>query len=119
MANDIHLDYDALWKAVPAGPIEAMAQKIAENVDTGGVTDAHVEVMMGETQFGAPVALVTIAHPAGLAMQAKHGSLTKAAAAEGLTVTSTADKVRVTLKSGRGKWITTKQATAHAARAAK
>ena len=85
--GDLHLDYDALWKSIPAAPVEAAAREIAENVDVGDV-DAQVGVMMVTTERGAPVALVTILHPAGLAMEAKHGTLKKAAAACGLEVTS-------------------------------
>jgi hypothetical protein len=86
--GDLHLDYDALWKAIPAAPVEASAREIAANVDVGSVTDAEVGVMMSTTKRGAPVALVTILHPAGLAMEAKHGTLKKAAAACGLEVKS-------------------------------
>jgi hypothetical protein len=86
MANSIHLDYDALWKAVPAGPVEELANRVAANVDVGNVTEAMVGVMMGTTKKGAPVALVTVMHPAGLAMEAKHGTLKRAAASVGLFV---------------------------------
>ena len=85
--GDIHLDYDAILKAIPAGVVEAAAKEIAANVDVGDV-DAQVGVMMGTTERGAPVALVSILHPAGMAMEAKHGTLKKAAAACGLEVKS-------------------------------
>ena len=84
----IHLDYDALFAAFPAAAVEAAAREIAANVDVGSVTDAEVGVLMGTTQRGAPVALVTIMHPAGLAMEAKHGTLKRAAASVGLEVRS-------------------------------
>lgn len=84
----VHIDYAALWKAIPAAPVEALAKQIAANVDVGSVTDAEVGVMMSTTKWGAPVALVTIMHPAGLAMEAKHGTLKRAAASCGLEVTS-------------------------------
>lgn len=84
----VHIDWPALWKAIPAAPVEALAKQIAANVDVGSVTDAEVGVMMGTTKFGAPVALVTIMHPAGLAMEAKHGTLKRAAASVGLEVKS-------------------------------
>lgn len=88
MADLVHIDYDALWKAIPAAPVEALAKQIAANVDVGSVTDAEVGVMMSTTKFGAPVALVTVMHPAGLAMEAKHGTLKRAAASVGLEVKS-------------------------------
>jgi hypothetical protein len=85
----IHIDYDALWKDIGermAGPVEELANEIASHVDVGSVTDAKVGVMMSTTRKGWPVALVTILHPAGEAIQAKHGALTKAAAAVGLEI---------------------------------
>ena len=88
MASKIVLDYDALWKAIPAAPVEALARAVAANVDVGSVTEAQVGVLMGTTKFGAPVALVTVMHPAGLAMEAKHGTLKRAAASVGLEVKS-------------------------------
>jgi len=84
----IHVDNAAVWKAIPAAKVEAEAQKIAAQVDVGS-TDAQVGVeIVGTSRYGAPVALVTIMHPAGQALQAKYGSLTKAAAACGHEVKS-------------------------------
>ena len=71
------------------GAVDEAAAAIAANVDVGNVTDAKVSVRSGVTddmRINRARATVTIAHPAGLAMQAKHGTLTKAAAAAGLTV---------------------------------
>jgi len=86
-----HIDYKALWDDIgklTAGPVEELANTIAANVDVGSVTDAKVGVMMSTTRKGWPVALVTILHPAGEAIQAKTGALTKAAASQGLEVKS-------------------------------
>jgi len=86
-----HIDYDALWKDIGermAGQVEEVANEIASRVDVGSVTDAKVGVMMSTTRKGWPVALVTIMHPAGKALQAKYGSLTKGAASQGLEVKS-------------------------------
>jgi len=66
------------------GPIDALARQIADRVDVGSVADADVIVRSYTTDRAA--AAVSIAHPAGLAMQAKHGALTKAAASLGLEV---------------------------------
>ena len=88
MASKITLDWPALWKSVPASAVEALAYQVAANVSVGNVTDAEVSVLMQTSEYGAPVAVVGILHPAGLAMQAKHGALTKAAAAVGLEVRS-------------------------------
>jgi uncharacterized protein with gpF-like domain len=67
------------------GPIDALARQIADRVDVGS-TGAEVIVRSYTTDRAA--AAVSIAHPAGLAIQAKHGSLTKAAASLGLEVTA-------------------------------
>ena len=85
----IHVDKAAVWKKIIANTarVEAEAQKIAAQVDVGS-TDAQVGVEMQTSRYGAPVALVTIKHPAGKALQAKYGSLTRAAAACGHEVTS-------------------------------
>lgn len=66
------------------GPIDDLARQIADRVDVGTVSDAQVIVRSYTTDRAA--AAVSIAHPAGLAMQAKHGALTKAAASLGLEV---------------------------------
>ena len=76
--------------------IKAEAEKIAENVRSMGIKvgdadggsreiDLPVEVTMSTTDRAR--ANVTLAHPAGQAVQAKHGALTKAAGQAGLDVT--------------------------------
>lgn len=111
MASTLKLDWPALWKSVPASMVEAAAQQVAASVDVGSVTEAEVGVMMGTTKYGAPVALVTIKHPAGLAMQAKHGTLTKAAASVGLEVHGGGDGlVEYVSKAGKKSRITQLQA---------
>jgi len=91
MAYTIKLDWSGVDKAIydlMHGPVDEAAAKIAANVDVGSVTEAEVKVRSGKTEWGWPVARVTIAHPAGLAMEAKHGTLKRAAASVGLTVKS-------------------------------
>ena len=85
----LKLDYDAIGRILKEDmrdPIDALGAQIAANVDVGSVTDAEVTVRSVTTDRAK--ALVTIAHPAGLAMEAKHSPLRKAAASAGLTVTS-------------------------------
>ena len=72
-----------------AGPVAGAGAAVAAAVNVGTVTDAEVVVSVGVTtsmRINRARALVTIAHPAGLAIQAKHGALTKAAASAGLRV---------------------------------
>lgn len=65
-----------------APQLQAKAQAVASSVDG----DVPVTVTMKTDRHGRPVALVTIAHAKGLAMQAKSGALTRAAASQGLDV---------------------------------
>jgi hypothetical protein len=88
MADLIHLDFAAIGKILKEdmrGPIDELAAQIAAKVDTGSV-DAPVTVL--STTTDRAVAIVAIAHPAGEAIQAKYGALTKAAAACGYEVKS-------------------------------
>lgn len=63
--------------------VEAAAEEMVKNIPD------NVEVLTksGVGENGRPFAMVTIAEPKGVAMQAKHGTLTKAAAAAGLDIT--------------------------------
>ncbi|MDO5534161.1 MAG: hypothetical protein Q4F65_05880 [Propionibacteriaceae bacterium] len=61
----------------------ATAQEVAANADTDLPVDVHMSQGLKDDR---PVPVVTIAHAAGLASQAKHGTLTRAAAQAGLDV---------------------------------
>jgi hypothetical protein len=76
--------------------VEAKANEIAASVDVGSVTDAKVGVRMVITDRAH--ANVTIMHPAGIAMEAKHGTLRRAAATAGLEVSAKKIKGRGTAK---------------------
>lgn len=81
--------FEAVLKSELAGPTAAAAQRVAAAVNLGTVADAAVTVHTGVTtdmRINRPHALVSIEHPAGLRMQAKHGTLTKAASSAGLKV---------------------------------
>lgn len=54
----------------------------------GGAHERDLPVKVGVTTTDRAHAVVTLAHPAGEAVQAKHGALTKAAAQAGLNVRS-------------------------------
>lgn len=86
--GDIHLDYEAIGELLRercAPEINELAAQIAAKVDVGSV-DAPVTVL--STTTDRAIAIIAIAHPAGEALQAKYGSLTKAAAACGYEVKS-------------------------------
>ena len=68
--------------AALAPQLESKAQAVAGAVDS----DVPVTVTIKTDRNGRPVALVTLAPAKGLAMQAKHGTLTRAAASQGLDV---------------------------------
>ncbi|WP_411708636.1 hypothetical protein [Corynebacterium sp. LaCa116] len=65
-----------------APQLASKAQAVAGAVEG----DVPVTVTMKTDRHGRPVALVTLAHAKGLAMQAKRGTLTRAAASQGLDV---------------------------------
>ena len=75
--------------------VNAEAEKVADNVRSQGIKVGDVDGGKHERELPVKVdpqtsdrarARVILAHPAGLAVQAKHGALSKAAAAEGLEV---------------------------------
>lgn len=72
------------------------AEKVADNVRAmnirvgdkdGGAHEYEMPVTVEMTTTDRAHAFVSIAHPSGQAVQAKHGALTKAAAQAGLDVT--------------------------------
>ena len=87
--------FEAVLKSAAMHRVVAEAtEKIAENARAQGVT---VGAFAGSGEIPLPVTTemtttdrahgtVLLAHPAGIAAQAKHGVLTKAASAEGLDV---------------------------------
>lgn len=87
MAAEFHLDYEAvgrILKDTVRPLVTRVAAQVAANVD---VPDG-VPVTVRPYTTDRAAAAVTIAHPSGVAEQAKNGALTKAAAAAGLEVTS-------------------------------
>ena len=80
-----HAEIERILKEDMRKPIDELAAQIAAKVDTGSVA-APVTVLSVTTDRA--VAIVAIAHPAGNAIQAKYGALTKAAAACGYEVKS-------------------------------
>ena len=80
--------------------VEAMAERVADNVRSQGVRvgdkdggaredDLPVKVLSDTTRtmrVNRVKGWVVLAHPAGIAVQAKHGALTRAASSAGLKV---------------------------------
>lgn len=93
----IHLNEAALARLSESDAMKAatrgVADSIADNVRAQGITVGDRDG--GSWEIALPVTVsdrknvtVSLSHPAGIAVQAKHGALTKAAAAAGLEVKS-------------------------------
>lgn len=84
----VTLDHDGieemLKSAEVAAAVHELAQQVAANVQ--GVPDG-AEVVVDDYETDRAASSVTIKHAAGLALQAKYGTLTQAASAAGLEVT--------------------------------
>lgn len=100
--NNVKLDNAGIASIAHGGDMQRLcrqaADRIASHIRAEGIKvgdrdggrheyDLPVEVREGVYDQRA-FADVVIAHPAGAAVQAKHGVLTRAASAEGLTVKS-------------------------------
>jgi hypothetical protein len=97
----IHFDTSAIGAVLKSSAVRSALKKKAEEI-AGHVDDQGLRVgafLGGQGPIDLPVrvttdttdravAFVTIAHPAGIAAQAKHGVLTRAASAAGVSVHS-------------------------------
>lgn len=101
MASHIRLNHKGIEQILKSAPMAAAvkgaAEAIAENVRAQGIKVGDVEKGPGSHDVDLPVTvtmvttdrahgIVALAHPAGDAVQAKHGALTKAAKQVGLDV---------------------------------
>lgn len=75
----------AEWSQLVRGDVSRAAERVAASVNVPDAVPVSVTHKTGDD--GRPVSLVTIAHASGLARQAKYGTLTRAAAENGLEVT--------------------------------
>lgn len=75
----------AEWSQLVRGDVSAAAERVAASASVPEGVPVRVADKTGDD--GRPVSIVTIAHASGLARQAKHGTLTRAAAENGLEVT--------------------------------
>jgi len=87
MAKDpeIMLDLPDEWFQEALKTIEPALDEVAEKV-ADSITGVEVTVTARDDREGRPVRLVTLAEAKGIAMQAKYGTLTRAAASQGLEV---------------------------------
>lgn len=101
MRRTVHLDHQAVERVLESSgmrrAVEDAAEEIAENVrdlgikvgdKDGGTSEYDLPVKVSVYDTDRARATVSLAHPAGIAVQAKHGALSRAAAAAGLEVRS-------------------------------
>lgn len=98
MPNNVKLNHAGVAALLKSSEMDALvndaAEKVAANVrsqghDVGAFTgsgEIALPVRVSSTTTDRAHASVTLAHPAGIAVQAKHGALTRAAADAGLDV---------------------------------
>lgn len=122
-AFSLRLDHGGMAEMLTSAPVAAVIQGYAET------TAGHARSNPAVTRHGVPVEVrsyvtdraacaVTLAHPVGMALQAKYGVLTQAAGAAGLEVGGGGggdDLVDYVTKSGKKRKATRKQAAAWAA----
>lgn len=80
----LKLDSAGLNKAM-AKTVAPMLEEAAKEV-TAGISGYSTGVQSGLDRNGRPVAYAAITEPHGMAIQAKHGTLTRAAAEQGLDI---------------------------------
>lgn len=98
-APKVTLNHAGMAELLKSGEMQALVEKAAEEIAQnvrdqgimvgafkGGAGEIPLPVTVSKTTTDRAHASVTLAHPAGIAVQAKHGALTKAAAAAGLEV---------------------------------
>lgn len=94
--SKVRLDHRALESLLKSSDVRKYvndaAEQVADRVRQQGIEvegipgDIDLPVKVVEQTTDRARASVVLAHPSGIAVQAKHGSLSKAAAAEGLEV---------------------------------
>lgn len=86
---DLHVNLAAVLKSADvAALVNPVVHEIAAKAQHTTTSGVDLPIVVDEYTTDRRAASVTIAHPAGLATEAKHGTLTKAAAAAGLEVRS-------------------------------
>lgn len=85
MAKKIQVSLPDEWFQQALQSVAGDVEK-AGNAVAASITGANANSQMKTDKNGRPVAMVAITEPKGLAMQARHGTLTRAAAMQGLEV---------------------------------
>lgn len=98
-ASKVRLNHAGMAAILKSGEMQALVNRAAEDIAKnvrdqgimvgafkGGTGEIPLPVKVSTTTTDRAHASVVLAHPAGAAVQAKHGALTKAASAAGLDV---------------------------------
>ena len=91
MKPQVTLDHAGIAKALTSGDMRARVHAAAEQIADTVRADPHVgdaDVVVDDYITDRAASAVTIRHPKGLRVEAKHGVLARAALAHGLDVTS-------------------------------
>jgi hypothetical protein len=102
----VKFDSAGVLAMLQSAGIRKAVSDAAKRVAAGASIAAHdgaVEVVVDETTTDRAKAFVTLAHPAGLGLEAKHGVLTKAARAAGLEMSGEAPTDLVDYRTKAGK----------------
>lgn len=96
MALTVKLDHGGIAAVLKSAEVAAAVREMADEVAANATSDDAVlrhEVPVRVTDYTTDRAAsaVTLAHPAGVPIEAKHGVLTRAAGAAGLEVTERGD----------------------------
>lgn len=87
----LRLDHDGFRELLTSAPVADMMQEIADRVGSHVSATDHagnpVEVLTGTYTTDRVNGVVTMAHPAAMAIEAAHGPLARALAEEGLPLT--------------------------------
>lgn len=99
MASRVHLNHAAIGALLRSTEmhrlVQDVAERVAENVRQQRITVGDVDGGANEYPLPVDVSVITtdrahasvrLAHAAGIAVQAKHGALTKAASSAGISI---------------------------------
>jgi hypothetical protein len=90
VVTGLRLDHQGIGRILKSTEVDRAIGKPADRIEARVRSDVDDDMPVTQTAYTTDRAAraVTIAHPAGVAHQVRHGTLTRAAAAEGLEVRS-------------------------------
>lgn len=90
VVTGLRLDHGGIGRILKSDEIDRAIGKPADRIEANVREAVDDDMPVTQTAYTTDrrARAVTIAHPAGIAFQVRHGTLTRAAAAEGLEVKS-------------------------------